>query len=156
MATLDCVLQADSERNKGQYICESHNLTTSNTISDSAHHLSCPKIRSNVSALNQRHTNLTSQDLFNAAWTHIHLKNIRVLLDGCFSPFVISIKYINHHGKIISSHLIADTCGYERNFLIYFIEHALKEKRIVHYLAAMTCLSLHILPNVILWSLIWH
>lgn len=106
MATLECVLQADSERNKRRLWplapWSQTQLLTSH-VQKSEH-----KIRNNVSALNQRHTNPTSQDLFDAAWTHIHLKNVCVLIDGCFSPFVMSNKWMNHHGKRISSHLMAD------------------------------------------------
>lgn len=49
---------------------------------------------------------------------HIYTsKNVCVLLDGCFSSFVISNKHINHCGKRISSHLMADKAVCEMNFL---------------------------------------
>lgn len=83
------------------------------------------KIRQNASALNQWHTKLKSQVLFNAAWTHIHLKTFCLLLDGCFSSFVVSNKYINHCGKRISSHLMAHCIRHTISFYppVWFISH---------------------------------
>lgn len=51
--------------------------------------------------------------------TYTPQKDLCVLLDGCLSSFVISNKYINHHGKRISSHLMADRSVYEINFLLF-------------------------------------
>lgn len=114
-----------SKRKKRRlYFVKLTTSTTSAMISHPAHHLSRPKesehkIRRSVSALNQWHSKLTSRVLFDAAWTHIHLKkNVCVLLDGCLSSFVISNKYINHRGKRISSHLMADKTVCEINFLL--------------------------------------
>ena len=44
-------------------------------------------------------------------YEHMHLKNV---LDGCFSSFVISNKYINHHVKKMFSNLMKNKSAYEK------------------------------------------
>lgn len=98
--------------------CEKLTLSTSTMISHPAHdHLSCPTIK----ALNQKNCkclksmaykiNITRP--FQCCMNTYTPQKTYVLLDGCFSSFVISNKYINHYGKRISSHLMAEKSVYE-------------------------------------------
>lgn len=92
---------------------------TSAMISHPAHHFSCQSINlKKCKCLKSMAYKFHITSPFRCCMnTYTPQHNVCVLLDGCFSPFVISNKHINCCGKTISSHLMADQTIHEIHFL---------------------------------------
>lgn len=98
------------EKKKKDIVWNLAMTATSAMISHPAHHLSCQSINlKKCKCLKSMAYKFHITSPFRCCMnTYTPQNNVCVLLDGCFSPFVISNKHINRCGKRISSHLMAD------------------------------------------------
>lgn len=165
---LKCLLKANSGRKTDYILWKLTTLTTSTTVSQPspnssplASKKSEHEIKRKVSALSQWHTKLTSQDVFNAAWTHIHLKNLCVLLDGCFHPLLYPINTLITMEREFQVIWWLTKSVYEINFLLTPLIYLtfIKRKNVLSYLKWLQWQAFLYISNVIWWSqplLAWY